>query len=99
MTESQTETVRKMAELARLASDEDEARASGAQFATILEHFQILARLPAEGVEPMTAPTRSSNVLRDDVPAPSLSPDTMLADAPQRIDDFYGVPKTVGGDE
>ncbi len=99
MTHSQIETVRKMAELARLAIDEEEARAIGAQFATILEHFQILARLPTEGVEPMTAPTQSSNVLRDDLPVPSLPPDRMLADAPQRIDDFYGVPKTVGGDE
>lgn len=99
MTPSQEGTVRKMAELARLAIEDEEAAAIGAQFESILAHFEVLARLSVEGVAPMTSASQLSNVLREDLPKPSLAPDAILADAPQRIDDFYGVPKTVGGDE
>lgn len=108
MTQSQTHIVRKVAELARLAIPDDEAAAIGTQFAHILAHFEVLARVPVEDVEPMLgglggfgglAATSVSNVLRDDEPQASLAPDAVLADAPQRVDDFYGVPKTIGGDE
>jgi aspartyl-tRNA(Asn)/glutamyl-tRNA(Gln) amidotransferase subunit C len=102
MTQRDIDTVRKMATLARLAIGDAEAAAIGAQFAHILEHFEVLAKLPIEGIEPTppgTSPPALANVLRDDVPQPSLAPDAVLADAPQRIDDFYGVPKTVGGEE
>ncbi len=99
MTQREIDTVRKMATLARLAIGDEEAAAIGAQFAHILEHFEVLAKLPIEGVEPTTSGPALSNVLRDDLPQPSLAPDAVLADAPQRIDDFYGVPKTVGGEE
>ena len=99
MTDSDIETVHKVAELARLDIDENEERALGAQFARILEHFQVLARLDVDGVEPMTGATGLSNVQRDDAPAPSLPLERILANAPARVDAFYSVPKTVGGDE
>jgi aspartyl-tRNA(Asn)/glutamyl-tRNA(Gln) amidotransferase subunit C len=99
MTDSDIETVHKVAALARLDIHENEARAFGAQFARILEHFQVLARLDVEGVEPMTGATALRNVQRDDVPAPSLPTERILANAPSLVDSFYSVPKTVGGDK
>ncbi len=93
------ETVRRMAELARLDIGEEEARKLGRQFKSILEHFQVLSQLSVEGVEPMVGATGAVNVLRDDVPVPSFPPDRMLAGAPARVGDFYRVPKTVGGEE
>jgi aspartyl-tRNA(Asn)/glutamyl-tRNA(Gln) amidotransferase subunit C len=99
MTQRDIDTVRKMAQLARLAISDDEAAAIGEQFAHILQHFEVLSKLPMEGVETTAAAALLSNVLREDLPEPSLAPGAVLADAPQRIDDFYGVPKTVGGEE
>jgi aspartyl-tRNA(Asn)/glutamyl-tRNA(Gln) amidotransferase subunit C len=99
MSESQIETVRAIAELARLDIDAGEAEALARQFAHTLERFEALRKLDVEGVEPMRGAPGGANVLREDRPEPSLSPDAILANAPARVDDFYRVPKTVGGDE
>jgi aspartyl-tRNA(Asn)/glutamyl-tRNA(Gln) amidotransferase subunit C len=99
MSDSNLETVYKVAALARLDIREAEAQALAAQFARTLEHFRVLSRLDVEGVEPMTGGGRLRDVQRDDAPAPSLAPEEILANAPASVDGFYSVPKTVGGDE
>jgi aspartyl-tRNA(Asn)/glutamyl-tRNA(Gln) amidotransferase subunit C len=99
MSDSDLDTVYKVAALARLDVHEAEARALASQFARTLEHFKVLERLDVEGVEPMTGGSRHSDVQRDDVPVPSLDLERILANAPKRVDGFYSVPKTVGGDE
>jgi aspartyl-tRNA(Asn)/glutamyl-tRNA(Gln) amidotransferase subunit C len=99
MTDSDLDTVYKVAELARLDIHENEARSLAAQFARTLEHFRVLERLDVEGVEPMIGGSQKSDVSRDDVPMPPIAIDKILANAPARVDGFYSVPKTVGGDE
>lgn len=91
-------TVRQVAELARLSLDAGEARALADQFARILEQFRVLERLDVADVEPTTGAAQLVDVARADVPRPCLAPDAVLAGAPARADDFYSVPKTVGGD-
>ena len=93
------ETVRQVASLARLALSEAEARALAGQFARTLEHFQVLERLDVEGVEAECGAVGLSDVTRADVARPSLPVESLLANAPERVDDFYSVPKTVGGEE
>ena len=88
-----------IARLARLALDPAHSREVGAQFARILEAFKALSTLDVEGVEPMTRPTDFTDVLRDDREHQSLSVDDALANAPARIDDFFSVPKTIGGEQ
>src|SRR5687767_9522006 len=87
-----------IARLARLSIDPAKKDELAAQFARILDAFQVLSSLDVEGVEPMTRPTDSSDVLRDDRARPSLPTAEALANAPVRIEDFYSVPKTIGGD-
>jgi aspartyl-tRNA(Asn)/glutamyl-tRNA(Gln) amidotransferase subunit C len=99
MSESSIETVRKVAALARLDIDAGEAHELGLQFGRILEHFQLLARLDVEGVEPMLSAAAGANVLREDLPRPGLNPEEALGGAPERAGEFYRVPKTVGGEE
>jgi aspartyl-tRNA(Asn)/glutamyl-tRNA(Gln) amidotransferase subunit C len=99
MPHSDLDTVYKVAELARLDIHEEEARALAAQFARTLEQFQVLARLDVEGVEPMLGGSRLSDVQREDSPVPSLELERIFANAPARVEGFYSVPKTVGGDE
>lgn len=93
------DVVRTIASLARLDIDEREATALGRQFQSILKQFESLSKLDVTGVEPMVSASAADGVMRDDVPVPSLAPDVILANAPARVDDFYRVPKTVGGDE
>ncbi|MBL8863547.1 MAG: Asp-tRNA(Asn)/Glu-tRNA(Gln) amidotransferase subunit GatC [Planctomycetes bacterium] len=95
--DSPTDTVLQVAALARLELDPTEAAAFGPQLAAILAQFQTLAGVDVEGVEPMTSAAAGENVLRADEPVPSLAPDAALSNAPARVDDFYRVPKTVGG--
>ncbi len=96
---SPTDLVVQVADLARLDMGRDEAAAFGPQLAAILVQFEALARAPVEGVELMSTAAAGENVVRADDPAPSLAVDAALANAPARVDDFYRVPKTVGGDE
>ena len=98
MAQSEIEIVRKTAHLARLAMSEDELARFGEQFARILDAFQAIAKLDVEGVEPMTGAADLTDVLRDDRPQPSLDRERMLANAPRREGEYYGVPKTIGGE-
>jgi aspartyl-tRNA(Asn)/glutamyl-tRNA(Gln) amidotransferase subunit C len=99
MSDDAIAAVRRVAELARLRMDESELATLGAQFTSILRHFEVLSRLNVDGVEPMTGASDLADVLREDRPTASLTPDEALANAPERVGDFYGVPKTVGGEE
>ncbi len=94
-----TDTVLHVAALARLDIGPEEAAAFGPQLAATLAQFQALTAVDVEGVEPMTCASAGLDVVRTDEPAPSLPVDAALANAPARVDDFYRVPKTVGGDE
>ena len=48
----------------------------------ILEHVDRIGKLDLEGVEPTTHVVALENVLRADVPRPSLAPEVALASAP-----------------
>ena len=94
-----TALVDQIAGLARLDVRPDEAAALARQFTSILKQFEGLARLDVAGVDPLVSLSGAENVLREDVPEPSFAADRMLENAPERVDDFYRVPKTVGGVE
>lgn len=98
MNESGIETVRAVAALARLEVGEPELREFAAQFERILGQFQVLARLDVSGVEQSPAAHPPEELRRKDEPRPSLAAEELLARAPLRFEDFYRVPKTVGGD-
>jgi len=95
---SQQPDVLHIARLARLAIDPAKSAELGAQFARILAAFQVLSTLDVEGIEPMTRPTDTTDVLREDRERPSLAIEAALANAPARVENFYSVPKTVGGE-
>lgn len=99
MSESPSEAVRRIASLARLEVREDEAAALAAQFARILGQFQVLSALDVSDVEEGASPIRPAEQRRADRPRPSLAVEAALANAPARVEDFYRVPKTVGGEE
>lgn len=76
------EDVLHIARLARIALDEAEVERFRAQLSGILEHFQALAAVDTEGVEPTAHPLPLANVMRSDEVQPSLARDEVLANAP-----------------
>ena len=87
---------RRVSRLARLElSDADLARMQP-QLSAILDYVAQLQQLNTDGVEPLAHPLPIHNVFRDDEPAVSLSVDAALANAPNRLGDFFGVPAVFG---
>lgn len=88
--------VRRLCELARLELPEEELTAAVPHLERILGAFHALAEAPI--APPATdEPPPAADASRPDEPAPSLPPGALLRNAPERIEDFYGVPKTLGG--
>ena len=55
----------------------------------------MLNELDTDGVEAMSHCFPVTNVMRDDVVAPSMTPDEITANAPDAQDGCFVVPKTV----
>jgi aspartyl-tRNA(Asn)/glutamyl-tRNA(Gln) amidotransferase subunit C len=89
------EEVDELALLARLRLGDDEAERLRGELSSILDYVAQLAEVGTDGVEPMTHAVPLDCPLRPDAVAPSLSADEALADAPQPIDDFFGVPRII----
>src|SRR5579863_3146780 len=90
------EDVMHVAVLARLALTEDEVERFTEQLGAVLAHAQDVASLDTAGVPPTAHPLDLVNVLRDDVPAPCLDRDEVLAMAPAAEDGRFRVPRILG---
>ncbi|MCI0346180.1 MAG: Asp-tRNA(Asn)/Glu-tRNA(Gln) amidotransferase subunit GatC [Chloroflexi bacterium] len=84
--------VEHVAYLARLGLSEEELSRLEGQLNHILEQYQILATLDTEAIAPTAQTIELENILRDDVVTPSLAPEDVLRNAPQREGDFIVVP-------
>ena len=85
-----------VARLARLDLTEEEVDRFTGQLAAVLEHAADVAALDTAGVPPTAHPLPLVNVLRDDVPGPSLDRDEVLAQAPAAEDGRFRVPRILG---
>lgn len=88
--------VEHVATLARLALTDDEVATYGEQLGRILGHAARVTALDTEGVPPTSHPLPLSNVFRPDVPdvpAPSLSHEAALANAPAAEAGHFRVPR------
>lgn len=99
MPESHHELLQRTADLARLQLTSAEAEALMPQVDAILAHFEVLSAVDVEGVPPTLGATDLIDVKREDVPRPSGPLEALLANAPDRQGEFFGVPKTIGGAE
>ncbi len=89
------EEVAEIAFLARLRLGEDEAERLRGELSKILDYVEELRELDTGGVEPMTHAVPMDCPLREDVVTPPLSADEALAEAPEREDDYFVVPRVV----
>ena len=85
--------VEHVARLARLALTEDEIERLTGELEVILEHAAQVAALDTHDVPPTSHPIPLVNVLRADVPQPSLDREEVLAMAPAAEDGRFRVPR------
>ena len=85
--------VEHVARLARLALRDDEVEELTVQLGVILDHAAQVSALDTDDVPPTAHPLPLVNVLRADVPAPSLDRDEVLAMAPVAEDGRFRVPR------
>ncbi len=89
--------VEHVAQLARLGLSEDELADLEGELNHILDQYATLARLDTDSIEPTAQTIELQNILRDDVPRPSLPPEEVLRNAPDREGHFVAVPAILGG--
>ena len=88
--------VEHVAYLARLGLTDDELGRLEGQLNHILDQYAILATVPTDHIAPTAQTIELENILREDVAAPSLDVQDVLANAPERDGDFMVVPAILG---
>ena len=88
------EQVLHVAELARLALDDDEVERLGEQLNAILEAVSKVSELDLDDVPPTSHPLDLVNRWREDEPRPSLPLEVALRNAPEHEDGHFRVPPT-----
>jgi aspartyl-tRNA(Asn)/glutamyl-tRNA(Gln) amidotransferase subunit C len=81
-----------VARLARLRLTDEELERMPAELSKILEHVERMNELDLDGVEPTSHVVELQNVLREDVPRPSLPRERALEGAPDAADGGFRVP-------
>lgn len=90
-----TDTVRRVAHLARLAVAEDEVEDLRRELNAMLAFVEQLAEVDVTGIEPMTSVTPTAMKMRRDKVNDGNIADEVFANAPAREDHFFVVPKVV----
>lgn len=91
--------VRKVARLARLELSEAEEQQFTGQLNSILDYVQKLDELDTKDVPPTTRAIEVSNITRPDRLVTFADREDILNSAPDREEDFFKVPKIMGGEE
>lgn len=87
--------VKYVAKLSRLELTDEEVKQFSTQLSAIVEYIEKLNELDTDSVEPLAHCLPIHNVLRKDVIRESLTADQALANAPDRVEDFFKVPKVL----
>lgn len=90
-----TNTVRHIAKLARIAVSDAEVAALAPELSNILGWIEQLQEVDVAGVEPMTAVIPNTLRLRDDVVTDGNRQAEILANAPVAEHGFFAVPKVI----
>ena len=89
------ETVKHVAHLARIELQPNELEKLSGQLHDILGFIDKISNLNIENVAPASHILPISNVLREDKPHTSLTPEKALENAPSRRGNFFSVPKII----
>ncbi len=87
--------VEHVARLARLELSAEEAETFTGQMDAILAYVDKLNELDTTGITPTSHAVPVENAFRADEVRPSIGVDNALANAPDRVEGFFRVPKVI----
>jgi aspartyl-tRNA(Asn)/glutamyl-tRNA(Gln) amidotransferase subunit C len=87
--------IRRIAKLARIRVDEAEVATLQTELNAILGYVEQLNEVDVTGIEPLSGGAQMAMRLRDDLCSDGNIAEQILANAPDRIGDFFAVPKVV----
>ena len=90
------ETVKKIAELARLQVADDEVETYRGHLEKVLDYVEKLNELETDQIEPTYYVQHTGDFMREDVVKPSLPMDAVMENAPAHARGFFRVPKVIG---
>ena len=90
-----TDTVKRIARLSRLAIADAQLPAMADELNAILNWVQQLVEVNVEGVAPLTSVVEQKLKMRDDIVTDGGYPQDLMRNAPQSEDNFFVVPKVV----
>ncbi len=90
-----TQTVKKIASLARIAITEEHAARLAPELDNIVHWIEQLGEVDTTGIEPMTAVIPNTLRLRDDVVTDGGIREQLMKNAPQAEHGFFTVPKVI----
>jgi aspartyl-tRNA(Asn)/glutamyl-tRNA(Gln) amidotransferase subunit C len=96
MSDMTPETVRHLAELARIALSEDEISRLAGELSAIVDSVEAISKLALDDVVPTSHPVPLGNVFRDDVVGQTLTTEQALAGAPDHDGSRFRVTAILG---
>jgi aspartyl-tRNA(Asn)/glutamyl-tRNA(Gln) amidotransferase subunit C len=96
MSDMTPETVRHLAELARIALSEDEISRLAGELSAIVDSVEAISKLALDDVAPTSHPVPLGNVFRDDVVGQTLTTEQALAGAPDHDGSRFRVTAILG---
>jgi len=88
-------TVRRIALLARIRLEDAEVAPLQAELNGILGWIEQLNEVDVEGIAPIAGAAHMALTMREDVVTDGGDVEAVLANAPERIGDYFAVPKVV----
>jgi aspartyl-tRNA(Asn)/glutamyl-tRNA(Gln) amidotransferase subunit C len=88
-------TVRRIAKLARIRVDDAEVETLQGELNAILGYVEQLGEVNVEGIEPLSGGAQMALRARADLVSDGAIAERVLANAPDRVGEFFAVPKVV----
>jgi aspartyl-tRNA(Asn)/glutamyl-tRNA(Gln) amidotransferase subunit C len=88
-------TVRRIAKLARIRVDDAEVETLQGELNAILTYIEQLGEVNVDGIEPLSGGAQMALRSRADVLTDGGFAEKILANAPDRVGEFFAVPKVV----
>ena len=89
------EMVAKLAKLAQLEFNPAETESIRFDLQQMIGFVEKLNEIDTEGILPLTHISKTENSLREDVVQGSVDTETALSNAPERLEQFFTVPKVI----
>jgi|SRR5690554_822527 len=93
--EIKDELIDHIAHLARLSFEGEEKSAIKEDLNNIIDFMDKLDKVDTENVKPLVFMSDEINVLREDVPAQTITHEEALKNAPKKDSDYFRIPKVL----